>query len=145
MLARILRLPLLAAAALLLSAGTAWALGFHLAETKEQLKLDYQVAVADHGTGRVTVVFTLADEGRLKPLTGVHLVVPANDGSGHHDLSLAVAMQREGGKRVARVHLTRELAERAQIRLQTSTLDGKQQPLTWYYHPIPVRTYLGKG
>jgi hypothetical protein len=41
--------------------------------------------------------------------------------------------------------LTRELAERASIQLQTNTLDGKQEPLTWYYHRIPIADYLKAG
>src|ERR1700683_4103948 len=41
-------------------------MSFYLRETKDQLKLKYEVAVEEHGSGRVTVVFTLADEGRLK-------------------------------------------------------------------------------
>jgi hypothetical protein len=32
----------------------------------------------------------------------------------------------------------REFAERAEIELKTSSLDGKKQALTWYYHAIPL-------
>jgi hypothetical protein len=55
-----------------------------------------------------------------------------------------VSLERrmENGKQIVSVHLTRELAERAKIQLQTDTLDGKQQPLTWYYHVIPVADHL---
>jgi hypothetical protein len=41
--------------------------------------------------------------------------------------------------------LKRELAERAEIQLKTSSLDGKQQALTWYYHVIPIAEYLKNG
>src|SRR6187399_716605 len=51
-------------------------MGEILGETKEQLKLQYDVAVYDHGTGRVTITFTLEDEGRLKPLYGVEFRIP---------------------------------------------------------------------
>ena len=43
---------------------------------------------------------------------------------------------------VARCELTRELAERAEIQLRTSSLDGKQMPLTWYFHTIPIAPHL---
>ena len=57
-------------------AGRAWGIDFGLSESKEELRLKYDIAVEEHSfdgasTGRVTVVLTLADEGRLKPLDGV--------------------------------------------------------------------------
>jgi hypothetical protein len=65
--------------------------------------LKYEVAVEDHNTGRVTVVFTLADEDRLKPLDEVQLVVPAQeknkDGGRWMDLVVSVDMiKTDGGK-----------------------------------------------
>jgi hypothetical protein len=127
------------------SGGVAWAIGFELGKNKEELGLKYDVAVQDHGTGRVTVVVTLADEGTLKPLTAVQLDVPGEDGTGRPDLSLAIATREEEGAHVARVHLLRTLAERAEIRLQTRTLDGKETPLTWYYHTISVAEHMRVG
>ncbi|MGI8980264.1 MAG: hypothetical protein ACR2FY_13645 [Pirellulaceae bacterium] len=136
-------LPSLVLAAIVLAGNLAWALGLELGETKEQLKLKYDVAVVDHGTGRVTVTLTMADEGRLAPLDrGVGLVIPSKDRSGYVDLSLSLERRKDDGKQVMSVHLTRELAERAKIHLSTDTLDGKQQPLTWYYHSIPIAKYL---
>src|SRR5439155_26883103 len=78
MLMRTMRLSLMVLAALLLTAGQAWGIGEVLGQTKEELKLKYDVAVEQHvfderGTGRVTVTLTLADEGRLKPLDEVQL------------------------------------------------------------------------
>ena len=145
---RKLRLPLVLFAAILLSANFAWALGQQLGETKEQLKLKYDVSVTDHGTGRVTVVLTIADQGRLKPLSSVDFVVLGKEYkegkgySGYVDLSVALAIEEEAGKQVVRVHVLKELAERAQIQLKTSSLDGKKQPLTWYYYAIPIAKYL---
>ncbi len=142
---RKLRLPMTMFAVLVLSTGAVWALGFELGETKEELQLDYDVSVVDHGTGRVTVTLTLADEGRLAPLSGVYLNIPndeTDDGSGPVDLSVALDTREEDGKEVVRVHILRELAERGEIQLQTYHLDGKQEPLTWYYHVIPFADYL---
>ncbi len=136
-------LPAMVFAAFVLTANLAWALGFQLGETKEQLKLKYDVAVTDHGTGRVTVTLMLADEGRIAPLDrGVDLVIPSKDGTGHVDLSLALERRKVDGKQVMSIHMTRELAERGEIHLKTDTLDGKQTPLTWYYHSIPLAGYL---
>lgn len=134
-------------AALLLRSGTAWGIGFVLGETREELKLEYDVAVQDHGTGRVTVVLTLIDEGRLGPLDVVELAIPGQeknkDGGRWMDLVVPIDMtEAEGGKRVGRVHLLKEWAERAEIRLNTHTLDGKRDPLTRLHHVIPVAAFL---
>jgi hypothetical protein len=137
------------------TAGRAGAIGFVMGQSKEELKLKYDVTVEHHtfderGTGRVTVVLTLADEGRLKPLDEVQLVIPGKgknkDGSHWMDLVVSIEMVKaEGGKRVGRVHMLRELAERAQIQLNTHTLDGKMDPLTRLHHVIAVRDHLKDG
>lgn len=138
--------PSMAFAATILVANLAWALGFQLGETKEQLKLKYDVSVVDHGTGRVTVKLTIVDEGRLKPLDlGVDFVIPSKDGTGHVDLSLSLDRRTVDGKSVVSVHLQRELAERAEIHLKTDRLDGRVSPLTWYYYVIPIAEYLKDG
>jgi hypothetical protein len=125
-----------------LAANSAWALGHGLGQTKEELKLDYEVVVKDHGTGRVSIELTIADLGRLGPLNSIQLVIPSKDGTGHVDLSLSLATSDTDGKLVARAHLIRGLAERAQIQLRTSALDGKQELLTWYYHTIPIAKHF---
>ena len=127
--------------------GLAWGVGFILGETKDELKLEYDVSVQDHGTGRVTVVLTLADEGRLKPLDEVQLVIPAReknkDGSFWMDLVVSIDMKKtDDGKRVGRVHLLKELAERAEIQLNTHTMDGKLDPLTRLHHVIPLANHV---
>ena len=141
MIARKLRLPLTVLIVLVLAGNVAWALGFRLSESKGKLKLKYDVKVTDHGTGRVTVNLTVADPGRLEPLSSVYLVIPGKGGSGPVDLSLALATTETEGKLRARVHLKRELAEKAELQLRTNSLDGKVKAHTWYYHPIPIAKY----
>jgi hypothetical protein len=124
--------------AALLSASEAWGLGFELSETKEQLKLEYDLSVTDHGTGRVTINLTITNEGRMSPPDGVLLHIPSQDGTGYSDLSVALERKVEGGKQHYHAHLRKDWADRGQIRLQTHTLDGKSSPRTWYYHAIPI-------
>jgi len=139
---RNLGFELLVVVALLSTANRASALGEILGQTKEELKLGYDPVARDLGSGRVAIEFTLTDEGRLKPLDGVELMVPARetDSAGGHsmDLVVPVELKLERGKRVARVQLTRELAERAEIWLTTYWFDGKQLVMTRYHHVIPV-------
>jgi hypothetical protein len=134
-------------AAVLAATDRADAIGFVLGESKEELKLDYDLSVTDHGTGRVTLVFTLADEGRLAPLDEVQLAIPAEDKNedGGHRMDLVVSidmLKTEGGKWVGRVHLRKEWAERATIRLNTHTLDGKVDPETRLHYVIPVAEHM---
>lgn len=138
---------LLVAAVSFWMADRAWGIGFTLGQTKDELKLKYTVAVEDHKTGRVTVVITLEDEGRLKPLDEVQLVIPAQeknkDGSSWMDLVVSIDMiKTDGGKRAGRVHLLKELAERAEIQLNTHTMDGELDPLTRLHHVIPIAQFF---
>lgn len=128
--------------ACILAANGAWAIGFELGETKEELKLKYEVKASDHKTGRVTVTLTLEDEGRLGPLDSIDLQIADAAGPGYVDLSISLAVRKVDGKQVVTVHLLRSLAERASLQLRTHSLDGKKQGLTWYYHAIPLEPYL---
>ncbi|MBG88773.1 MAG: hypothetical protein CMO80_17990 [Verrucomicrobiales bacterium] len=121
-----------------------FALGFELGKTKEELKLKYSVSMPDHKTGCVTIVFKLQDEGRLGPLDSVDLGIPANDGSGRHDLVVSIKLMGDGKEKIGRVHILRSLAERATVVLKTHHMDGKMTPRTWYYHSIPIKKHLPK-
>jgi hypothetical protein len=133
--------------ALLASACAAWAVVAVLNESKEQLKLQYDVAVRDTGKGSVSVPFTLADEGRLKPIFDIGLYVPAEkvdkDGGWYADLAVSLATRMVDGKKVASFDLRKDWAQRAEIQLMTVTLDGKQpQSKGSMSHVIRVAQYL---
>ena len=93
------------------------------------------------------VELTLADEGRLKPLDDVQLVVqrrePFKDGGYGADLVLSLDLKpTQDGKRVGRVQIIREWAERAEIQLNTHTFDGKLDPRTRLHHVIAIGKHL---
>jgi len=116
-------------------------MGFELKETKEELKLDYTVEATDsNGGGRMSVVFTLADEGRIKPITSVEFAVPSKDGSGYYDVVVTLSPFERDGKKVYVMQLTRDLAERGEIDLKTNTMDGKRM-LNWGYHRVVLEKY----
>ena len=148
---RRLHLSLVLLTVLILAPGRAWAIGEILGQTKEELKLKYDLSMQDHGTGRVTLVFTLADAGRLEPLDEVQLRVPGSRDEQRHgghwmDLVVTVEMtELDGGKRVCRMHMLKEWAERAEIWMNTHTIDGKTDPLTRLHHIIPIDKYLKKA
>ena len=138
MLSRLAILSLIVGLATLLPAKQTRAEGLGLGETKEELKLDYEVEMKEHKTGRVTLTLTIADEGRLKPLTSVALVIGNTDGTNYVDLSVALKPREVDGKQQYRVHIHESLAKRAEISLRTGHLDGKQEKATWYFHDIPL-------
>ena len=130
-------------AALVIPASLALAVGFQLGESKQKLQLKYDASVYDHDTGRVTVTFSLEDEGRLKPIDSVDLSIPSKEkhtsGGYKSDLTVSMATRKEGNKQVARVHIRKDWAARAEILLKTGHLDGKQEAMTWYYHSVPLK------
>ena len=140
-------LILLAATLLIWSAARSWALGVYLSESKEQLKLKYDVTIHDHGDGRVTIELTLADEGRLKPLDEVQFYIQAQqkskDGGYAADLLVTLNLfKAQNGTRTARVEILKDLAQRAELVLNTHTLDGKTDWSTRLHHAIPIAKYL---
>lgn len=146
------RLPKLLLAVIVLAAipaSIALAIGFELGESKEELKLQYELSVYDHDTGRVTIKFSLIDAGRLKPIRSVDLSIPSNEkhagGGTKSDLTMSMALQEDGAKQVARIHIRKDWAERAEIRIKTGHLDGKQQPMTSYYHSIPLKELVSRS
>lgn len=141
---RKLRYWIVAAIVVVAGANLAWALGLQLGQSPEELELKYDVDCAVHKSGRVTVNLTVAEQGRIKPIHDIQLAIPSNDGSGYFDLSLSMATKNVDGKLRARAHLSRELADRATIRLLTLTNPetGKQSPRTWYFHLIPIADHI---
>ena len=133
------------------TAGRAWGIGFILGQTKDELRLKYDLAVSEvdlpEGGVLVTVVLTIADEGRLAPLDEVQLVVPEKKkdrpGGYGSDLVVSIDMRKSAdGKRVGRVQFLRELAERAELRLNTYTMDGKTDRSTRLHYVIPIGKHL---
>ena len=131
------RFPSIVFASIVLAANVVWAAGFRLSETKEQLKLKYDVSVQDHGTGRVTVNVTIVDQGRLTPLKSAALAIPSKDRTDRYDVT-PLALKTVDGILSVSVELKKETAERAEIYLETATLDGKKLCQIWYYHAIPI-------
>src|SRR5262245_17378068 len=65
---------MLVATIMVLMSDQSWAIREGLGPSKDEWGLKYDVAVHDADGDKVTVVFTLADEGRLKPFYSLDLV-----------------------------------------------------------------------
>ena len=145
---RKLRLPFFVLAVIALAANFVWALNFELGETKQQLKLEYDVVVKDIGANGYLIDLTIANQGRMKPLSDVGLCVYGKEMTNQGrspviDLALSLAPRKEGDKLSVHFQLNREWAERAEISLLTSHLDD-QKLVESCYHVIRLREHLKK-
>jgi hypothetical protein len=141
---------MLVVAAIVLMSGRCWAIRFGLGPSKDEWKLDYDVAVNDAGDGKLTVVFTLADEGRLKPIYSIDLVAFSkqtdNQGGRSYDAMVPIELKpTQDGRRAGQVQISKEFADRAKIRIITLTVDGKRQPSGGAFYDIPIAKYLNKA
>jgi len=140
---------MLVVAAVLLTSGRSWAIYNLLGPDKEEWGLKYDVQVNDTGRDTVTVVFSLADEGRLKPFYSIEVIAmnPETDSQGGHayDVKEKIILKpTEDGRRIGQVQIKKEFLDHAQIRILTDHVDGQQQHWLANYE-TPVRRFLDKS
>jgi len=138
---------LLSVAVLALLAGKAWAIYYALGPSKDEWGLKYNVEVEDTGADMVNIKFTLADEGRLKPVHSISLAVldkqHSSPGSHRYDVKGRLDMKPAAeGKRVGQMQLRKELADQAILRVLTQSVGGKFQSAGAAYYDIPLAGHL---
>lgn len=141
---------LLVVAAVVLMAERSWAIRQGLGPSKDEWKLKYDVAVYEADGDNLTVVFTLADEGRLKPLYSVDLVAFSKQtdpqGGRSYDAMVPIKLKpTKDGKRVGQAQISKQFLDRAKIRLITLTIDGQRQPSGGAFYDIPLGKYFNTG
>ena len=111
--------------------------------------MKYDVEVQDADGDMLTVVFTLADEGRLKPFYSVDLVTfskPDSGGSRTYDFNEPIKLKpSDNGKRVGQGQIPKKFLDRAQIRIISLMVNGKRQPSGGVFYDIPIKKYLNKA
>jgi hypothetical protein len=137
----------LVAAVILLIAGQAWAIYFALGPSKDEWGLKYAVTVEDVDGDTVNVTFTLADEGRLKPIHSITLAVldkqNSTKNSRRYDVRGKLELKPSGdGKRVGQMKLRKDQVDQAMIRVLTQRVDGKFQSAGAAYYDIPLAEYI---
>lgn len=140
---------LLVVAAIVLMSNHCWAIRIGLGPSKDEWNLKYDVSVQDAGDGKVNVVFTLADEGRLKPADSFDLVAFSrntdNQGGRSYDAMIPIELKStEDGKRVGQVQIRKDLLGHAKIRIITHMVDGQRQPSGGAFYDIPLQKFLAK-
>jgi len=135
-------------AAMALLPGLCWAVYYQLGPSKDEWGLKYEVTVSDADVDKTTVVFTLADEGRLKPFYSIEVVAfskPNSQGARSYDVKAPIELKpTKDGKRIGQVQIRKNFADHAKIRILTLTVNGQRQKSANYYD-IPLQKYLNKS
>ena len=141
---------MLVVAAILLMPGRSWAIYDVLGPSKDEWGLKYDVQVNDAGGDTVTVAFTLADEGRLKPISSIELFAFSketdNQGGHAYDVKAPIELKTtKDGRRAGQVQIRRKFVDRAKIRILTKMVDGKPQSPGFADYEIPISKFLSKA
>jgi hypothetical protein len=141
---------LLVVAAMVLMSDRSWAIYYRLDPSPDEWGLKYDVAVQDADSDTMTVVFTLADEGRLKPIHSIELVAFSkqtdSQGGRSYDVKEPIKVKpTEDGRRMGQVQIRKEFADRAKFRILTQMVDGKRQPSGGSYIDIPLSKFLKRS
>ena len=141
----------LAIIAVVLLTSRCWAHWFELGPSKDEWRLKYDGEVKAANGDKVTVYFTVADQGRLKPIHSVFVMAFSNpDRTGKQLVKTPITMKpTEDGKLTGQVEVGKEFADRAVIRIFTLTVDGRSQmsgPTAGArYYDIPLMKLLKKS
>lgn len=136
-------------AVVVLMSGRSWAVFHPLGPSKDDWGLKYDVKVSAAEGDKLNVEFTLADEGRLKPIHSITLIALSKqtDNQGGHSYDVKERIQLKttaDGRRSGQVQIRKEFADRAVFRILTLTVDGKRQTAGAAYYTIPLKDYLNK-
>jgi hypothetical protein len=143
----------LVVAAVLLVAGRCFAVFFPLGPSQDDWGLKYEVEVKSSEASatagdKVNVLFTLADEGRLKPINSATLVAfskPDYDGSRSVLAHAPIVLKpNKDGKLAGQAQISKELLDRAQVQILTLSVDGPRRRVALGDHRRdPTRTRAG--
>jgi hypothetical protein len=139
--------------AVVLMTSRSWAHWYELGPSKDEwgLKYDGEVDAADGD--ELNVHFTIADQGRLKPVHSVFVMAlsnPDHSGSRTYLLKAPITLKpTKDGKLTGQGEVGKEFANRAVIRIFTLTVDGQSQmagpTAVARYCDIPLEKFLKKA
>jgi hypothetical protein len=138
---------LVIAAAVLLPSFS-WAVYYPLGPSKDEWGLKYDVEVNAAGGDKLNVNFTLADQGRLKPIYSATVIAfsnPNSDGSRSYLVKAQIDLKpNKDGKLTGQTQIGKEFADRAVVRILTLTVDGRRYTSARYYD-IPLKKFLNRA
>ena len=138
----------LVVAAIVLVPGLCWAVYYSLGPSKDEWGLKYDVEVTAAEGDKLNVLFTLADEGRLKPIYSATLIAfsnPNRDGGRSYLVNEPIELKpTKDGKVAGQAQMRKEFVDRAMVRILTLNVDGRRHTSASYYD-IPVKKFLNKA
>jgi hypothetical protein len=144
-----LALGVVVVAAVVLMPACSWAVFYALGPSKDEWGLKYDVEVNAADGDKINVLFTLADEGRLKPIYSATVVAfsnPGRDGGQAYLVNAQIDLKStKDGKLAGQAQIRKELVDRAMIRILTLTFDGRRQTSGAKYYDIPLKKFLNRG
>ncbi|HND50949.1 MAG TPA: hypothetical protein PLV92_01075 [Pirellulaceae bacterium] len=136
----------LVAAAVVLAPSRSWAVYYPLGPSSDEWGLKYEVAISETSGDKLNVTFTLASEGRLKPIYSFTVVAfgkPASDGGRAYLVKAPIELKATpDGKRAGTVQIPKQHVGIAKIRILTLTVNGKPQTAGAAYYDIPLKKFL---
>lgn len=141
---------LLVVIAVVLVTSYSWAHWYALGPSKDEWGLKYEGEVHAADGNKLSVHFTVGQQGRLKPIHSVFVMAFSNpDRSGTNLVKTSIPMKpTEDGKLSGQVEIGKEFADRAVIRIFTMTVDGRSQmtgPTAGArYYDVPLKKFLKK-
>ena len=141
---------ILVVAVMPLMSSRCWAIFDGLGPSEDEWGVKYDVAVTQADKDNLNVVFTLADEGRLKPFYKLELISmskPAdNQGSLMYDMRSPFELKTTAdGLRAGQVQIRKEFVNRAKIRILTKMVEGRLQQPGFAAYEVPISTFLSKA
>ena len=139
--------------AVVLMTSRSWAHWYELGPSKDEWGLKYDGKVEAANGDKLNVHFTIADQGRLKPIHSVFVMAfsnPDRSGSRTYLVKTPISMKpTKDGKLTGQAEVGKEFANRAVIRIFTMTVEGRSQmagPMAGArYYDIPLRKFLKKA
>lgn len=126
----------------------AGAVYYALGPSKDEWGLKYAVEVSPADDGKLNVHFTLASEGRLKPIYSATVIAFSNPGpdGGRSYLEKAQIDLKptQDGPLAGQTQIDQKHADRAMIRILTLNVDGQRYKSASYYD-IPLKKFLQRA
>jgi hypothetical protein len=131
--------------AVVLISSVGWAYFYDLGPSKDEWGLKYDVEVTAN-EDKLDVLFTLANQGRLKPIYSVSVIAFSDltpDGGRTYLMNTPFDLKpTKDGKLTGQLQIEKKYLNRAMIRIMTLTFDGRPQSDGARYYQVPVKKFL---
>lgn len=141
-----LTMSALVVTAVLLTPGRSWGVFFSLGPSNNEWGLKYNLELNAASDDVLNVAFTLADQGRLKPIYSATVVAFSevrSDGGRSYLVKTPIELKAtKEGSLTGQAQIRKEFAGIATIRILTLNFDGRRQKAGAVYYDIPLKKFL---